>query len=325
MQVSQVGGLSDWRRMKPTPAKLAMAVAGILLVLAAFRFSQRRDHDQPVYDGRTLSQWLADFDVLTSHPDRESPTYLQASNAVVQIGTNGLPFLLKWIQYEPSSSYRLFWDTAIKGLDKLPGEIVPVSFSNWMTRSGEVHRSYAAGDALLLLGPQLEPVIPQLASIAETGIPRNASRFATQALGSAASVAWGEIVRLVANTNYPGSITAIYEVLPMGTNAGPAIPPLIRNVQQNDRYLAVASMYVLAKLQIEPATVVPALTQALTSTVPGISEAAAKALAKFGSAGSPALPELRVMLSDSNSDRRSAASNSIQAITAAMAAATNTP
>jgi hypothetical protein len=48
-------------------------------------------------------------------------------------------------------------------------------------------------------------------------------------------------------------------------------------------------------------------------------------LAKFGSAGSQALPELRTLLSHRSSDLRTAASNSIQAITRAMAAATNTP
>ncbi len=324
MQVSQVGGLSDWRRMKPTPAKLAIVVASILVVLAAFRFSQRRDHDQPVYDGRTLSHWLEYMDGMSSEADRESPEYLQASNAVVQIGTNGLPFLLRWIQYEPSRVRRIIGGTAIAVLDKLPEAIVPGVVSYRVHRPPEF-RSAAAGVALKILGPQLEPVIPELAAIAEKGTSRIAAALATEALGDAGPAAWGEIMHLVANTNSLGSSFAIRRLLPMGTNARPAIPSLIRYVQQGDEYDARKSVYVLGALHLEPSTVVPVLAQTLTSTVPRISEAAAKALAKFGSAGSQALPELRMILSDSCSDRRIAASNSIQAITAAMAAATNTP
>lgn len=311
--------------MKPTPAKLAMAVASILVVLAAFRFSQRQDHDQPVYGGRTLSQWLADLHLRASHPDHESPPFFHASNAVVQIGTNGLPFLLKWIQDQPSPADRQFRRLAIESMDVMPEAIVPGAFRDWMNYSREFNRTEAVAIALIYLGPQLAPVIPDLAEFAENSPSRTASVVALQALRAAGPSAWPAIMRLATNTHSGRNNGAIDGLSPMGTGALPVIPALIQYLRGSDMEVAVQAARVMGKLQLEPVIVVPALTQALQSSKPQVQIAAATALADFGVHGSQALPELRMLLSDSSSDRRIAASNSIQAITAAMAAATNTP
>jgi hypothetical protein len=311
--------------MKPTPAKLAMAVAGVLVVFAAFRFSKRRDHDQPMYGGRTLSQWLVDAPLRASHPDHESPTYLQASNAVVQIGTNGLPFLLKWIQDQPSPGERQFRRLAIESLDLMPEAIVPGAFRNWMNDSRGLNRTMAVATAFTYHGPQLAPVIPDLAEIAENSPSRTASVVAIQALRAAGPAAWPAIMRLATNTHSGRSNGAIDGLSPMETSALPAVPALIQYLRGSDMEVAVQAARVLGNLRLEPAIAVPALSQALQSTEPQVRIAAATALANFGVHGSQALPKLRMMLSDSNGDRRSTASNSIQAITAAMAAATNTP
>ena len=81
-------------------------------------------HDyQPVYNGRTLAQWL---DVGAHSPnarvwgprnDGKGPTPEQlseAAQAVRAIGTNAIPTLLQWISYKPSRPKRF-----IRGLLEL--------------------------------------------------------------------------------------------------------------------------------------------------------------------------------------------------------------
>src|SRR4051794_5024002 len=52
---------------------------------------------EPEYGGKKLSEWVESM---------RSPgytTYAQAKNGILEIGSNAVPYLLKWIRYEPPS------------------------------------------------------------------------------------------------------------------------------------------------------------------------------------------------------------------------------
>src|SRR6266498_4012788 len=69
---------------------LGCAIAAVLLLTL---WHER----EPRYNGRSLSQWAALLDPV----DRdEVERAQQADVAIRQIGTNGLPLLLRWIQYQ---------------------------------------------------------------------------------------------------------------------------------------------------------------------------------------------------------------------------------
>jgi len=52
---------------------------------------------EPGYGGRRLSEWLA----YASHPySRSHPDVIQTEEAIRKIGTNALPYLVRWVQYE---------------------------------------------------------------------------------------------------------------------------------------------------------------------------------------------------------------------------------
>lgn len=291
-----------------------------MIVFVSLMLISRSDDAEPKYQGRTLSGWLADIEVYSSHPDRESPSFLQASNAVVQIGTNGLPYLVEWIQYEPSMGYRVFGTALESVVNWLPSWVIPDSFADWVRRSGKFHRAGAAGYALEVLGPDLEPVIPQLAEIAKSSRSVWSRWSAIRALRAAGPQAWDEIVEVVAATNSLGSGQALSGLDGMGTNARPALPALIHHLQNFTNYSAEVAARVLGELQLEPELTVPALTSALASPDSRLQIAAAKALAKFGERGSSALPALKRLLSKPDGYVRTAASNSVQVITAAAAA-----
>lgn len=291
-----------------------------MIVFVPLMLISRSDDAEPKYQGRTLSGWLADIEVYSSHPDRESPSFLQTSNAVVQIGTNGLPFLMEWIQYEPSIRYRVFWQAVINVLNLLPRWAVSTSFADWAESSWRFQRAGAAGYALEVLGPDLNPVIPQLAEIAKSSRSDWSRWRAIRALRAAGPQAWDEIVDVVAATNSLGSGQALSGLDGMGTNARPALPALIHHLQSFTNYSAEVAARVLGELQLEPELTVPALTSALASPDSRLQIAAAKALAKFGERGSSALPALKRLLSKPDGYVRTAASNSVQVITAAAAA-----
>src|SRR4051812_25450889 len=65
---------------------LGIVIAGVIVVLA------RRDRE-PEYGGKRLSEYLSGLSGNAAEKKR-------ADEAIGQIGTNAIPYLLKWMQYE---------------------------------------------------------------------------------------------------------------------------------------------------------------------------------------------------------------------------------
>ena len=73
---------------KPRWTAIAVAIlAATLALITLFRAKE------PTYKGRALSNWVI------SGYQNPGP---EAETAIGEIGTNGIPFLLEWIQYEPA-------------------------------------------------------------------------------------------------------------------------------------------------------------------------------------------------------------------------------
>jgi hypothetical protein len=73
---------------------LILAACAVVALVAAVFWPKERE---PVYQGKKLSEWLAMYCVSTDSqvPDKE------AEEAILGIGTNALPVLVKWIAREP--------------------------------------------------------------------------------------------------------------------------------------------------------------------------------------------------------------------------------
>src|SRR5262245_58649713 len=75
-----------------------LVVVVIFVCLAFLRYDK-----EPSYHGRSLSEWLAAYSKHAGDGEGKSGSRAEeAREAIRKIGTNGLPFLLKRIQYEPS-------------------------------------------------------------------------------------------------------------------------------------------------------------------------------------------------------------------------------
>jgi hypothetical protein len=84
-----------------------------LIALATVWFAFLRPRDEPKYQGRYLSEWVADYRAANtivegwffSEPNQPNPRRKEASakaaHALQAIGTNALPYYLTWIRSEP--------------------------------------------------------------------------------------------------------------------------------------------------------------------------------------------------------------------------------
>ena len=119
---------------------LILGVVGVVLagVLVAV-FSRERE---PEDGGKRLSEWVE------MSPDKGAET------AIRQIGTNALPYLLKWILYETPSWKTKLYEAVNPALKSLNSE--------WGLSDPKALRSAYAASAFPLLGRQAQQAIPEL-------------------------------------------------------------------------------------------------------------------------------------------------------------------
>lgn len=124
---------------------------GIAAALVLTLWLQR----EPRCDGRTLSEWVWQLETPNYPPNH------RASEAISEIGTNALPFLIKWIQYEQKP-----WRNHLGTLcSKLP------RFGDRLSLFVEGHgyeRQQGAFSALYILGPRARPAMPILVDLTTT-------------------------------------------------------------------------------------------------------------------------------------------------------------
>ncbi len=84
---------------------------GAILLLGLFLYAVFAPSSEPSYGGRTLSQWVEMNAVWWKY---NTPEALQQkamfSKAISEMGTNAVPHLVKWIQYEEPSWKRALRD-----------------------------------------------------------------------------------------------------------------------------------------------------------------------------------------------------------------------
>jgi len=112
---------------------------------------------EPVYKGRKLSSWLTEF-YLVDTPDQE------CFQAVHRIGTNSIPCLLKWIDYDPGA-----WrDKALVSYAKVPSFFQPRFLTGWLQGRAPMIQSGLATMGFEMLGPEGAPAVSDLIRLLQT-------------------------------------------------------------------------------------------------------------------------------------------------------------
>jgi hypothetical protein len=118
-----------------------------------------RGEREPEYNGKKLSAWLT-VAAGQGWDEPDSSETLQALAAVRSIGTNALPCLVKWIQFE-QPKWRKDISTAYQ---KFPRGLYNESIALWLLSHDEKGRRLAPL-GFGILGPAAGPAVPDLVNL----------------------------------------------------------------------------------------------------------------------------------------------------------------
>jgi hypothetical protein len=196
---------------------IAFALASVLGSVVAFTLWQNWGPREPVFEGRTLYSWL-DRHVPSSgvNPPYNSPGWLKADKALRQVGSNGIPTLLRMIQAKDP-----------------PRPILKVI--EWARLRGWVHyrfgrdRNEEAEYAFEVLGTNAASAVPKLIKIYEKNISESSQSCAALALGKIGAAAGPAIPVLLQRFNHTNRyvrFSAVTAVIHIGGDPSIVIPAL---------------------------------------------------------------------------------------------------
>lgn len=221
-----------------------------LVALAVATFILLKPSDEPYYQGRALSKWLAVFrgDVYF----QQSPEFAQVREALLNIGTNSLPYLLKWIRYEPPA-----WRGKLRR--HLPGRISDNdTFQSWLQgRDGKL--ASHAHAAFAILGTNALSALPELEALMKDSSAPNTSARAISALGSLGKSSLPSFEAALADPNQTNRYRIIGSIRAMarqeGTNT--CLPVLLKALTNDDLLVRIMTTNVLTQIAPDVLTNAP--------------------------------------------------------------------
>jgi hypothetical protein len=219
-----------------------------------------RPAPEPVYQGKRLSVWLHGYEGLNMiNMDRRRET----TEAVRNMGTNVIPFLLRRLRQTDSS----FNNRLLQLLAKQ--HIVKISYTPARDLNLEAEEAFNA------LGARASNAVPELIRIYSGNISKDSQWTVAASLGSIGPAASNAVPLLLEHASAgPTSNTN-------NTFFSEAVQPVRRS-----------AITALGRIHAQPATVVPVLAELLGESNLSIQTSAAIALGEFGSNAKPAVPAM---------------------------------
>jgi len=251
-------------------------LAAILVCTLCFRPVARKE---PVYRGKTLTQWLKQLDDGQAFgissgrlPSFTSPQ-IEAAESIRAIGTNALPLLLEDIHAHPSE--KDMWIQFNRKLER-----------RWNLGLADVTAKdrvrWRAAQGLSALGPLAKPAVPELTHLLFTNYFHSSIKEAAYALAGIGPDGIAILTNSLQPTNEWSGMCAIWALgqhPAAGTNV---IPFLISATTSSSEGTACGAIQVLGLFHVDAEHVLPALTNALSSSNAAVRGDAARALWEFG-------------------------------------------
>jgi hypothetical protein len=288
----------------------AVALISALVLIVAFAALLGRDRE-PRYQGRPLHEWVNILDSTSNRGPNAPPQVTAAERAVQHVGTNAIPFLLRWIVYEwqPSKSKQSIANFAFK--IPFSRRLGPVS--RWLYSGDSLRfRASAAVNAFEALGPDASPAVPELTRIATTSSDQGPAHRAVDALCGIGSVGVPGLLGVMTNKHAVARFYTIISSQRLGTNAISVIPTLILCLK--DREVAAAAFEALGRLKLEPQLVVPVLVDTVHHPDALMRSLALITLGDYGHEARFAVPAILPALADKDESVREYARSLLQAI-----------
>ena len=280
--------LQDWIAVSTRRRILLLLLVVIGLATAVYVSRPR----EPVYQGVPLSGWLKQLEHPQDWSQRE-----RAEEAVWQIGTNAVPYLLE-VLHQSDTPFKV---RSISWLEKR----THMDLDRFLATD----RQTAAAAAIQVLGPRFRPWLPELAAMAANNDP-NVSGLPLWLLGLTRCK---EAIPILtsAMTNGPANAPAVaaYSAGALGHYGRPAIPALIWMLDRTNIHMRLLAARALQNIGLEPQIAVPALTGKLADTDPLVLTYVAGALAAFGTDAASSQSALSNTLQSPNLRLRRIATN----------------
>jgi hypothetical protein len=189
------------------------ALAALITVLAF------PTEPEPEYGGRKLRQWLY-------VQSRDFTNSQEAAEAVRHIGTNALPWLLEWTNYEPAG-----WKMALA--TKAPAATRRLGYFRFQRPADDL--CWLGTFGFEILGPQARPALPEVQRrMADWGKPWRACRAMEAYTGITGPSAVPALVSALVSTNANCRHSAACCLDSLGTNGAPAAPALRKALNDPD-------------------------------------------------------------------------------------------
>jgi hypothetical protein len=287
--------ISGWQEAGKPGMVLRMGTRNrrlILILLAAaaglvFFYSSRLN--EPVYQGKSLTAWLAQFGTNHWSAGFHGDLDRQAEAAIQQIGTNAVPFYLQ-LMTTRESPIKVKW-LALAPKPWLARFHIPGVFEY---RNELYMRKCLGAWGFVALGAKAKPWVPALLAL-------NSDKDQ--------------------NTRY----LAVFALRCLGPAAGEALPKMILLLKDPDLIIRGEAAMALGEIHQEPERSIPILMDFIEKYHADRSDwppsyHAIRSLAKFGAQAKPAVPMLIGLLSDGEQAIREAATNALREIDPAAAA-----
>ncbi len=241
---------------------ILVAVPALAALGAAVWVLFLRPEPEPVYQGRSLSIWVEQ----ASRSDQTDALGREASVAIRQIGTNGIPILLQWLRARDSALFSKLYSLSYKHSFIRPLIIHPQAW----------YLNEKSGTGFKVLGAVGKDAVPELMAISEENISPDSRFYTFDALGS------------------------------IGPPAEAAVPLLIQAARDRRiRYAHLGpvrwpAIEALGHIHAKPELAVPALIECLGDQEVQVKCKAVEALGEFGPRARPAVPKLLELVRSSD-------------------------
>lgn len=248
---------------------------------------------EPSYEGKSLSEWVEIY-------ARDSKANDPASKAIRHIGTNAVPYLLKWVSYEsPKNGIK---KSVANLIDKLPDGIKPYFLEDWTQSRSKVERAWNSAHAFSIFREESSLCIPPLVKMMNNTNSPDAAENATCALAWIGPDAEPIFAATLADTNAPAiarrNIPFVLGIFANLYRSSPhSVPLLLQCLQDTDQEVkdrAVRSLgFIGAESRANASVVVPVLTNCLRADYPLTTRyAAADSLSFYGNEARVSVPLL---------------------------------
>jgi hypothetical protein len=303
-------------------------VGAVLVVVLLFQVSgPRKRGPEPVYKGKTLSQWMAARKMTDTTDPRFPPTPELASaiEAVRQIGTNALPFLLDDLRARDA----LIWKKIPISVYRRFRFISRARDTYYRDRGGPYERQNQAVFFLRAMGPLAKPALPEIAKCLDHPDTAESTLEVLNFYASNDQMRPGPevttaLLKAMTNGNRHVRQLAANTVGLFRVDADLAVPALLRTLHDPAADVRAISASALG-YRARASVIVPALMEVLNDPDHYVRRDAVWRLGMFGSNAAPAVPKIVGCLSDVDFEVRTGATNAVKLIDpeAAKAAGVN--